>query len=373
MLPLPEEIAGPPQLQIFLRDLKAVVGLRQRLQAPPGLLAATLGHQHAVAFGLAAAHPAPQLVQLAQTEELGVLHHHQRGVGYVHAHLHHRGGYQNIRLSGGERRHDGVLLLRLHPSVQRGDPQVGEHLRLQLLSIGGDGFALVWQVIAVAHQRTDDEHLVSLRRLLADETVQTLTVPLVHREGVHLLPSGRQFVDDGHIQIPVDDQGQRSGNGGGGQHQHVGVLRLLPQRRPLGHTEAVLLIGDHQSQMLILHICRQQGVGADAQSDGTVRQSFQDGAALLGAGGTGQQGTGNAEPLKQWGQVFIVLPCQNFRGGHQRRLPPGLGGKPHAGGGHHGLAAAYITLTQPVHGLGRSHIRHGIADGAALRIRQRKR
>ena len=170
---------------------------------------------------------------------------------------------------------------------------------MQLLSIGGNSLALVGQVIAVAHQRTDDEYLMALRHLLADETVQTLTVPLIHREGVHLLPSGWQFVDDGHIQIPIDDQGQRPGNGGGGQHQHVGVLRLLPQRRPLGHTEAVLLVGDHQSQMLILHICRQQGVGADAQSDGTVRQSFQDGAALLGAGGTGQQGAGDAEPLKQ--------------------------------------------------------------------------
>ena len=75
--------------------------------------------------------------------------------------------------------------------MQRGDPQVGEHLRLQLPGVGGDSLALIGQVITVAYQRTDDEYLMAFRCLLADEAVQTLTVALIHREGVHLLPAGR--------------------------------------------------------------------------------------------------------------------------------------------------------------------------------------
>lgn len=52
----------------------------------------------------------------------------------------------------------------------------------------------------------------------------------------------------------------------------MGVLRLLGQGRPLVHAEPVLLVRYHQAQLLILHVLRQQGVSADAQVDGPVRQ-----------------------------------------------------------------------------------------------------
>ena len=44
-----------------------------------------------------------------------------------------------------------------------------------------------------------------------------------NKKGVHFLPPGGQLVDDGHIQIAVDNQGQGAGNGRGGHHQHVGM------------------------------------------------------------------------------------------------------------------------------------------------------
>ncbi len=68
-------------------------------------------------------------------------------------------------------------------------------------------------------------------------------------EGLHRLPSGGQLVDDGHVQVPVQDQGQRPGDGGGGHDQDVGVVPLGGQRRPLGHAEAVLLVRHHQAQI----------------------------------------------------------------------------------------------------------------------------
>jgi hypothetical protein len=52
--------------------------------------------QHAHAGHRAAADPAAQLVQLRQAEALGVLDHHQAGVGHVHADLDHRGGHQHL-------------------------------------------------------------------------------------------------------------------------------------------------------------------------------------------------------------------------------------------------------------------------------------
>ena len=57
-----------------------------------------LGHQDAVALRRAAAHAPAKLVQLRQAEALGLLDHHHRGVGHVHAHLDHRGRNQNLHL-----------------------------------------------------------------------------------------------------------------------------------------------------------------------------------------------------------------------------------------------------------------------------------
>ena len=85
MLPPAEEVAGSAQLQVLFSDLEAVVGGGESLQTALCFIAAALRDQNAIAFGAAAAYAATQLVQLAQAEALGVFHHHQRGVGPIHA------------------------------------------------------------------------------------------------------------------------------------------------------------------------------------------------------------------------------------------------------------------------------------------------
>lgn len=65
-------------------------------------------------------------------------------------------------------------------------------------------------------------------------------------------------------------------------------------------------------------------------------------------------------------QPLIVLPGQNFRGGHQGRLPPVFHGEPDARRRHHGLAAAHVPLAQAVHGLAGHHVLHGVGNGPAL-------
>ena len=262
-----EEVAGSPQLQILLRDAEAVVGGGQRLQAAARLRILCVAEQDTVTLRLAASHAATQLVQLAQAEAVGVLHHHQRGVGHVHAHLHHRGGHQNVALAGGKGGHDLLLFPGLHAAVEQRHPQVGKRLFPQLPGVGGDGLALVGQVVLLPHQRADDEHLMPLGHLLADEGVEPQAVLLPHHEGVHRLSARRQLIDDRHVQITVDDQRQRAGNGRGRQHQQVGRRPLAAKGGALIHAEAVLLVGDDQPQRVVGHVLRQQGVGADAQGD----------------------------------------------------------------------------------------------------------
>ena len=252
--------------------------------------------------------------------------------------------------------------------MEQAHPQIREYLLPQLFGVGCGGLALVGDVVLLAHQRAYDEYLMPRLHLLADKLVHPLAVALAHGEGVHLLPPRGQLVHHRHIQVAVNNQRQRPWNGRGGQHQHVGIFRLLPQGRPLVHPEAVLLVGNHQPQPGVRHILRQQGVGADAQINAPQSQIFQNIPPLPGLGGPGEQGAPEPEFFKQRREIFIVLPGQNFRRGHQGRLPSALGGEPHAPRRHHGLAAAHIPLAQPVHGPPGSHVRHRLRNGPALGV-----
>ena len=250
--------------------------------------------------------------------------------------------------------------------MEHGYPQLGEGILLQCLGVGRHGLALIGQSVILAHQRADDEHLMALLHLLADKAVEPRPVFLAQSEGLHCLPSRRQLIDHGHIQIAVDDKSQRPGDRGGGQHQRVWGGALVGQGGALFYAEAMLFIGDHQTQARILHVRRQQGVCTDAQCDIPALQAGQNGAALPGGGGAGEQSARQAEAGEQRGQIFVMLAGQYFRGGHQGRLPAALGGEPHAGGGHHGLAAAHIALAQAVHGPAGGHIAYGVRDSPPL-------
>ena len=106
------------------------------------------------------------------------------------------------------------FFLGLHLAVEYRHPQVREGLLLQLFGVGRDGLPLVGEGITVPHQWADDEHLMTLLHLLAQEGVDPWTVALPQGKGIHLLPSRRQLVDDRHIQIAVDHQCQRPGGWG---------------------------------------------------------------------------------------------------------------------------------------------------------------
>ena len=75
----------------------------------------------------------------------------------------------------------------------------------------------------------------------------------------------------------------------------MGVVPFFAQGGALVHAEAVLLVGDDKAQPGILHVLRQQGVGADAKVDLPQGQPLQYGPALLCLGGSGEQGYVEAE------------------------------------------------------------------------------
>ena len=68
-----------------------------------------------------------------------------------------------------------------------------------------------------------------------------------------------------------------------------------------------------------------------------------------------------------------MLPGQKLGGGHQRSLHPVFGGQPQTGGGHHGFAAAHISLHQAAHPFASCHVGKGLMYGPPLGAGGRER
>ena len=195
---------------------------------------------------------------------------------------------------GGKGRHDRVLLLGLHLAVDEGHFQIRKHLVLQLFCVFRDGFPLVGQFVVLRYHRADDVGLPPLRRQLADEVVYPGMVAAGDGVGLHRLPPRGQLVDDRYIQIPVQNEGQSSGNGGGRHDQNMRVRSLGSQIRPLGHAETVLLVRDHQPQIPVGHTLGNKCVGTDGEVDLSRCQLFCNGALRFRRGGARQQGAPDA-------------------------------------------------------------------------------
>ena len=158
----------------------------------------------------AAAAPA-QLVQLSESEAVGVLDDHDRGVGNIDAHLDDRCGHEHLDLAFAELLHDLALGLSAHAAVKQPHRPVGEGGALQHLGLAGSRRHIVAGEIGIvldghgrvvllprriglarasrrlgiagvgvlAHERADDEDLLAARERLASRL-----------EGVSLLLAG---------------------------------------------------------------------------------------------------------------------------------------------------------------------------------------
>ena len=300
-----EEIAGAAQTQILLGDLKAVVGLAHDRKAGLDLLALVVRDKDAPALVPAAPDAAAQLMELAEAEALGILDDHQRGVRHVHADLDDRRRDEDIRLAADKGGHDRVLVLRLHPPVDTAHGERREFPRkLPGVLLGGFQFLFARRlvVLVVLHLRADDEDLTPLPHQLADKAVEARAIALVHGEGIHLLPSGGQLVDDRNIQIAVDHQRQRARDRRGGHDEHMGLFPLADQRRALSDTEAVLLVRDDEAEARIGHVLGKEGVRADDKIVFPRRDRSLRLALFFRAHGTGESADAHAEGRKQIGK-----------------------------------------------------------------------
>src|SRR5262249_59112512 len=95
-------------------------------------------------FGAAADAPA-QLVELCQSEALGVLNDHHCGFRHVDTNLYDRRGHEEARLARGETLHGTVLLVPFHAAMYEINPGA------EALLESGEGFVGRRQTHALGH------------------------------------------------------------------------------------------------------------------------------------------------------------------------------------------------------------------------------
>ena len=166
---------------------------------------------------LAPAHPAAQLVELRKSEPLGIFNHHNHGIGDIHADFHHGGGHQQLDLPGGKFRHDLFLLGGAHFAVEQADPILPKGAVGQLLGVFHGGFEMGGGrlFLLALHGGADEISLITCIEVAADIAEGPLPDLAIDEVGAHRLAACGQLIDDGELQIAVDDHSQGAGNGGG--------------------------------------------------------------------------------------------------------------------------------------------------------------
>ena len=324
----------------------------------------------------AAADAPAKLVQLAETEALGILDQHQGCVRHVHADLDDCGRDQHIDKALENGLHDRVLLGGFHPAVNTGNPQAGQFLsqalgllhRRKQLPCGCLGALCV----LLFHLGADDKHLSSLAAEFADESEQAGAVTAVHTEGLNPAATGGKLVQQGHIQVPVDDQSQRARDRSR-RHDIQMRRKLFPaaflrlcEPCTLLDTEAVLFVGDGQRQTGKAQAFGEQGVSPDDQIQLAVIQLLLQTLPLGRLHRACQQTDAQTHRRKESSEGLIMLLCQDLSGRHQKGEMPGPGTLPDQGRCRQRFAAADVALQQTVHLPPRGEVCGRLGDRAAL-------
>ncbi len=129
----PEQVAGPPDLQVAQGDLEAGAELGVVPDGPQTLVGLLGEHpvdrmeQVGVGPLPGPADPAPELVELAQAEQVGPVHHQGVDGGHVDARLDDGGAHQHVVAALPEVEHDLLQRPLVHLPVGHRHPRLGGH------------------------------------------------------------------------------------------------------------------------------------------------------------------------------------------------------------------------------------------------------
>ena len=132
------------------------------------------------------------------------------------------------------------------------------------------------------------------------------------------------------------------------------------------HAKALLLVDDHQAQVLGVHIGRKQTVRADEHVDRALGKRLKRALLLRRRAETAEHLDLKAKRGKALKERLVVLLGKNGRGAEHHDLAAGVHALKRRAQGDLGLAKTHVAAQQAVHGLGRLHIGLNVGDGLQL-------
>ena len=132
------------------------------------------------------------------------------------------------------------------------------------------------------------------------------------------------------------------------------------------HAEALLLVDDDQSQIVRIHIAREQPVRAHEHLHVAFGEALQGRLLLLGRAEARKHFHGDVEGVEAVFEGGVVLLGQNGGRTEHHHLLAILGGLEGGAQGHLGLAEADVSADETVHRSRRFHVVLHIGDGGEL-------
>ena len=210
------------------------------------------------------------------------------------------------------------------------------------------------------------EDLAAALQLALDRALDEVVVVLAD-VGVDRAAALGRRLDHGDVAQPGERHLERARDRRRGQRQHVDAQPQLAQRLLLLDAEALLLVDDHEAEVLRLHVAREQPVGADQDVDLALGEVARPTARCSLAERKPRQQLDPervvAQPLGEGAEVLLG----EDRGRRQdQRLPAVAGGLERGPQRDLGLAVADVAADQPVHRALGLHVGLGLLDRLEL-------
>ena len=362
-LPVAEEVAGAADLEVLGRQPEPRAQLGELLEGLEALLGERreLRERRDEEIGRrlagGAAHPAAQLVELGQPEEVRPVDDEGVDERDVDAVLDDRRRDEDVVLAGDEGHHPLLEDGAGHPAVDGDDPGLGDEL-----------FHETGHLVDVLDAVVDVVDLPAAVELLADGRGHELGVPGRH-DGVDGQPVPGRRLDQADVAEPGQRHVEGPRDGRRRQGQDVDIRPEALDLLLVADAEPLLLVDDEEPEVLEDDVLGQDPVGADEDIDEPLSEVLEDGL-LLGPGlEPGQPLDAHREEDHPGLERLEVLARQD-RGraedGHLLPVHDGLEGGPHR---DLGLPVADVAAEQAVHGRFGLHVLDDLADGLELVLR----
>ena len=267
------------------------------------------------------------------------------------------GRHQHVDLARGELDHDVLHLARAHLAVRHAHARLGHHLVHALHRII-DGLHAVRYVVDLA----------AAVELQANRRRDHVRIVLAHVDDDRA-PARWRRGDEAHIAHARNSHLHGARNRRCRKREHVDLLAQVLELLFMLHAEALLLVDDHQAQVVGVDVGGKQAVRAHQHVHLALREGCQRAALLCGGAETAEHLDLDSKRSETLEERLVVLLGENGGGAQHHNLAPAVHAFERGAQGHLRLAKAHVAAKQAIHWFGALHIALDIGDGVQLVMR----